>query len=179
MIFTETKLTGAYIIHIERLEDDRGFFGRAWCKREFESKGLNPSLVQMNVGFSKRKGTLRGVHYQKAPWAEAKLVRCTMGAVYDVIVDLRPDSPTYKQWIGIELTQDNRAMLYAPEGFAHGYQSLRDESEIYYQTTQFYSPDCAWGVRYNDPMFQIAWPMEVTVISERDKTWPDYCDRGE
>ena len=179
MIFAETTLADAYIIDLVKIEDKRGFFARAWCQREFEAHGLSPNMVQMNVGFSYKRGTLRGMHYQKVPWAEAKLVRCTMGAIYDVVVDLRPDSPSYKQWIGVELTCDNRRMLYVPEGFAHGYQALTDESEMYYQTTQFYAPEFASGVRYNDPTFQILWPLEVTAISETDKTWRDYCDKGE
>lgn len=174
MIFTETKLKGAYIIDVKRIEDQRGFFGRSWCQAEFQTHALNPEFVQANVGFSLKRGTLRGLHYQKAPKAEAKFVRCTMGAIYDVIVDLRPDSPTHKQWIGAELTQENRRMLYVPEGFAHGYQTLTDQAEMYYQTSQFYAPELAVGVRYDDVAFNISWPLPVEVISEGDKKWPDY-----
>jgi dTDP-4-dehydrorhamnose 3,5-epimerase len=174
MIFTETKLKGAYIIDIKRIEDQRGFFGRAWCQEEFEAHNLNPHAVQMNVGFSIKKGTLRGMHFQKAPWEEAKLARCTLGAIYDVIIDLRPDSPTHKQWLGVELSADNHRMLYIPEGCAHGYQTLTDNAEMYYLTTQFYAAEFAAGVRYNDPAFGIVWPIPVEVISEKDEIWPDY-----
>jgi dTDP-4-dehydrorhamnose 3,5-epimerase len=174
MILYETALKDAYIIDIERLEDNRGFFARSWCNKEFAAHGLNMGLVQSNIGFSKKRGTLRGMHYQVAPCEETKLVRCTMGAIYDVILDLRRDSPTYKQWIGVELTADNRKMLYIPEGFAHGYQALVDKTEIVYQASQFYAPECARGVRYNDPTFDIQWPMSVQVISDTDKSWPDY-----
>lgn len=174
MIFTETKLPGAFIIDLDRKVDERGFFARVWCQEEFAAHGLSTKLVQMNVGFSKRQGTLRGLHFQRPPRAEAKLMRCTRGAIYDVIVDLRPASPTHQHWVGVELTQDNGRMLYAPEGFAHGYQTLTDEAEMYYQTTQFFAPDFATGVRFDDPAFGIRWPAEVTVISSSDRNWPDY-----
>jgi dTDP-4-dehydrorhamnose 3,5-epimerase len=174
MIFRETRLQGAYLLDLERREDDRGFFARAWCGKEFEAHGLIPRFVQVNVGFSAKKGTLRGMHYQIEPFREAKVVRCTMGAVYDVIVDLRQGSPTFRQWIGEELTSGNRRMLYVPEGFAHGYQTLADDAEITYQTTQFYAPECARGVRYDDPAFDIRWPLSVERISEADRSWPDF-----
>jgi dTDP-4-dehydrorhamnose 3,5-epimerase len=174
MIFTTTALQGAYIVELERREDQRGFFARAWCQQEFEAHGLNPCIVQANLAFSPRRGTLRGLHYQLAPCEEAKLVRCTRGAVYDVIVDLRPGSPTHRRWIGVELTADNRRMLYVPEGFAHGYLTLVDESEVFYQTSQFYAPACARGVRYDDPAFGIAWPIEIAMISDADQNWPAY-----
>lgn len=174
MIFTETKLAGAYVIEIEPKSDQRGFFARGWCKEEFQAHGLNPDLAQLNLGFSHTRGTLRGMHYQKAPRAEVKVVRCTFGAIYDVIIDLRLDSPTHKQWLGIELTQDNHKMLYVPEGFAHGYLTLADGTETYYQTSQFYSREHATGVRYNDPAFAIEWPIPITVISEQDQNWLDY-----
>jgi dTDP-4-dehydrorhamnose 3,5-epimerase len=174
MIFTETRLKGAYSVDIERREDQRGFFARGWCAEEFEAHDLNPRMVQSNIGFSIKKGTLRGMHYQVQPEAEAKLVRCTTGAIYDVIVDLRPDSPTHKQWIGVELTADNRRMLYIPEGFAHGYQTLADDTEMYYQTSQFYAPASARGVRYDDPAFGIVWPLQVALISNADQAWPGY-----
>lgn len=131
----------------------------------------------MNVAFSRKQGTIRGIHYQKSPWQEAKLVRCTNGAIYDVIIDLRLGSPTHKQWIGVELTEENGRMLYAPEGFAHGYQTLQDNTEMYYQTTQFYAPESAKGVRFDDPVFCILWPTEITVISEQDRGWPDYSNQ--
>jgi len=174
MIFTETKLKSAYIIDINKIEDDRGFFARGWCKKEFEEHGLNPNLAQLNIGYSHKRGTLRGMHYQRAPREEAKLVRCTKGAIYDVIIDLRRDSPTHLQWIGVDLTEENRRMLYAPEGFAHGYQTLSDNTEIYYQTTQFYAPELATGVRYDDPAFGILWPVSIDVISNQDRNWPTY-----
>ena len=174
MVFTETKLPGVFILDLELKQDERGFFARAWCQEEFEAHGLNTKLVQMNVGFSTRQGTLRGLHFQRDPWAEAKLVRCTMGAIFDVVVDLRPGSPTSRQWFGIELSQANRRMLYSPEGFAHGYQALTDNAEMYYLTTQFFAPDYATGVRYDDPAFGIVWPTNVTVISPKDRSWADY-----
>jgi dTDP-4-dehydrorhamnose 3,5-epimerase len=178
MIFTETKLKGAFIIDIKRIEDDRGFFARAWCQNEFKAYSLNTNMVQMNVAFSHKRGTIRGMHYQKSPWQEAKLVRCTNGAIYDLIIDLRRDSPTHKQWIGVELTEENRRMLYAPEGFAHGYQTLEDNTEMYYQTTQFYAPEFARGVRFDDPVFGIVWPIEIAVISQQDREWPDYSNQN-
>ncbi len=174
MIFTETKLKGVYVVEIKRIEDHRGFFGRAFCQNEFKAQGLNPMMVQMNVGFSHKKGTWRGLHFQRAPWAEAKFIRCTQGAIYDISVDLRPDSPTHKQWIGVELTAENRKMVYVSEGFAHGYLALADNSEMYYQTTQFYAPEFATGIRYNDPAFGITLPIPVEVISEQDLKWADY-----
>ena len=174
MIFTETAIKGGYLVDIARHEDHRGFFARAWCRREFEAHGLNPDLAQINVGHSHKKGTLRGLHFQTAPHQEAKLARCTMGAIYDVMVDLRPDSPTYLQWFGVELSAQNRRMLYVPEGCAHGYQTLADGTEMLYQTSDFYAPAQALGVRYDDPAFAIVWPLDVTVISDADKNWPSY-----
>jgi dTDP-4-dehydrorhamnose 3,5-epimerase len=176
MLFQETKLKGAYILDLERREDHRGFFARSWCMKEFEDHGLNSQFVQINVGFSVKKGTLRGMHYQIEPYQEVKVVRCTMGAIYDVIVDLRRNSPTYKQWIGFELTSENRRMIYVPEGFAHGYQTLKDNTEIYYPTSQFFAPEFAHGNRYNDPSFGIKWPVPVECISESDRSWPDFVD---
>lgn len=174
MIFTETKLPGAYLIDIEKREDQRGFFARAWCQQEFEAHGLVPRVVQTNISFNKCQGTLRGMHYQAAPYAETKLVRCTRGAIYDVIIDLRPDSPTYKQWLGVELTAENYRMLYVPEGFAHGFQTLADNVEVTYQVSQFYTPQAEGGLRYNDPAFGIEWPVQVQVISDKDQNWPDF-----
>jgi dTDP-4-dehydrorhamnose 3,5-epimerase len=174
MIFIETNLRGAYLIEPEKLEDKRGFFARSFCVKEFKKHGLNPRLVQCNISFNAKEGTLRGMHYQKAPCAEAKLVRCTRGALHDVIVDLRPDSPTFKVHFGIQLDESNRLMLYIPEGFAHGFITMKDNSEIFYQMSEFYSPQHAAGFRWNDPSFGIQWPTEIQVISERDRTYPDF-----
>jgi dTDP-4-dehydrorhamnose 3,5-epimerase len=176
MIFTETKLKGAFIIDIEKREDERGFFARAWCQKELEAHSLNLQWIQANLAFSKKRGTLRGLHYQIAPYEEAKLMRCIRGAIYDVIVDLRPESPTYMQWLGVELTADNHRMLYIPEGFAHGYQSLADDTEVFYPVSQFYTPGSERGVCWNDPAFGIEWPVTKNLIlSEKDKSWPDYA----
>lgn len=176
MTFQETKLRGVFYIQVERKPDDRGFFARAWCHKEFQEQGLNANLVQCSLSFNARQGTLRGMHYQAEPYPETKLVRCTMGAIYDVVVDLRPGSPTYKQWIGAALTAANRDMLYIPAGCGHGFLTLEDESEVFYQMSEFYHPDLSCGVRWNDPAFQIAWPGEVKVISERDRTYPDITE---
>ena len=176
MIFNRTKLEGAYIIEIEKHGDERGFFSRSWCNKELEDHGLNSKMVQANIGFSLKKGTLRGLHFQMPPYQEVKVVRCTMGAIFDVIVDLRPDSPTYKQWVSVELNSENRKMIYVPEGFAQGYVTLTDNTEMCYNTSQFYAPDFARGVRYDDPSFSIKLPIDVTVISKADKSWPDYED---
>lgn len=164
------------MIEPERLEDERGFFARAWCQREFESHGLSPRLVQCDISFNTKKGTLRGMHYQVAPHEEAKLVRCTMGAIYDVIINLRPDLPTFKQWVAVELTANNRRMLYVPEGFAHGFQTLVDHTEVSYQMTEFYHPESARGVRWDDPAFAIEWPLADPILSEKDRTYPDFTD---
>ena len=175
MIFKETKLKGAFVIEIEKREDERGFFARAWCKKEFEDHGLNAQLVQANIAFSRKKGTLRGMHYQAPPYEEGKLIRCIKGEVFDVIIDLRPDSLTYKEWFGLQLTSDNYKMLYVPAGFAHGYQTLDDNTEVFYPASQFYSPESERGVRWDDPAFGIEWPeTDNLVMSEKDKTWPDY-----
>jgi dTDP-4-dehydrorhamnose 3,5-epimerase len=175
MIFKETKLKGAFIIEIEKLADERGFFGRAWCQKEFEAHHLVSHFVQCNNAFSKQKGTLRGLHYQASPHQEVKLMRCIRGAVYDVIVDLRPDSQTYLQWLGVELTQDNYRMLYVPEEFAHGYQTLTDDTEVFYPTSQFYAPQSERGVRWDDPAFGIEWPItQSVIISDKDRSWSDY-----
>ena len=173
MIFTETKLKGAFVIEIKKLADDRGFFGRSWCRREMEEHGLNGNVVNMNTSLTKYRGTLRGLHFQLPPNAEAKMIRCTRGSVYDIIVDLRPDSPTFRQWYGEELTADNHKMLYSPEGFAQGFITLEDNTEITYLTTDFYAPAAAKGVRWNDPAFNIKLPLNPVVISDQDKTWPD------
>jgi dTDP-4-dehydrorhamnose 3,5-epimerase len=175
MIFTETELKGVFIIEPEKLEDERGFFARTWDSQEFEAHGLSPHLAQCNVSFNTKKGTLRGMHYQSAPYEEAKLVRCTRGAIYDVTIDLRPDSPTFKQWTATELTVENHRMLYASEGFAHGFQILEDDTEVFYQMSEFYHPESARGVRWDDPAFGIAWPLEVSTISARDRQYPDFA----
>ncbi len=174
MIFTETQLPDAYVIDAERHADHRGFFARLWCQRELEERGLNTRVAQVNAGFTLRQGGLRGVHFQLAPRREVKIVRCTRGALFDVILDLRPESPTHKRWVGVELTADSRRMVYVPEGCAHGYQALVDNTEMYYQTSEFYAPELARGVRYDDPAFGIAWPLPVTSISDADRSWPDF-----
>lgn len=174
MIFRETRLRGVFEIQLDMKRDERGFFARTWCREEFEAHGLNPRLVQCSISFNASKGTLRGVHYQDPPYAETKLVRCAHGAIYDVVLDLRPESPTFTQWIAAVLTADNRNMIYIPEGCAHGFLTLEDGSEVFYQMSQFYNASSARGVRWNDPTFQIAWPGRVEVISERDRTYPDF-----
>jgi dTDP-4-dehydrorhamnose 3,5-epimerase len=174
MIFRETKLKSAYVIELERMADERGFFARSWCQEEFERHGLLPRIVQANVSYNHRAGTLRGLHYQIAPHRESKLVRCTRGAIYDVIVDLRVGSPTYYDWLGVELSQENRTMLFVPEGFAHGFQTLVDATEVTYQVSEFYTPGAERGVRYNDSAFNVRWPLTVTVISSKDASWPDF-----
>lgn len=174
MIYHKTSLSGACLIDLELHRDDRGFFARSWCVREFAEHGLNPTLVQCNVSYNRQKGTLRGMHYQEAPFAEAKLVRCVRGALYDVIIDLRPDSPTFKHHFGAELTAENRRALYVPEGFAHGFLTLQDDTEVFYQMSQFYSAEHSRGLRWNDPAFGICWPAEVAVISERDRQYADF-----
>ena len=174
MIFTETELSGAFIIEAEQLEDERGFFARTWCQREFEAHGINAQLAQCNVSFNKKKGTLRGMHYQTSPHEEAKLVRCTMGAIFDVIIDLRRQSPTFKKWVAVDLNERNRRMLYVPEGFAHGFQTLEDNTEVFYQMSEFYAPEHARGVRWNDPAFQISWPEAEPLVSPRDQQYADF-----
>jgi dTDP-4-dehydrorhamnose 3,5-epimerase len=174
MIFTETTLAGAFIIEPERIEDERGFFARTWCQREFAARGLTSRLAQCNISFNTNAGTLRGMHYQADPYGEVKLVRCTMGAIHDVIIDLRPESPMFTQHVAVVLSARNRAMLYIPEGFAHGFLTLEDNTEVFYQMSALYAPAHARGVRWNDPAFAIAWPMEVRVIAERDRTYPDF-----
>ncbi len=175
MKFSETSLKGAFVIEIEPMEDERGFFSRMICAREFEAHGLNPRFVQSNISFNRRKGTLRGMHFQECPHEEEKLVRCTRGVIYDVIVDLRKDSPTHKQWFSVELSDRNRRMLYIPKGLAHGFLTLTDDVEINYHHTVFYHPESARGVRWDDPAFGIEWPdISVRTISNADQSWPDY-----
>jgi dTDP-4-dehydrorhamnose 3,5-epimerase len=172
--FHETKLQGLFEIHPEPQSDERGFFARTWCQKEFQDHGLNRNLAQCSISFNTQRGTLRGMHYQAAPYAETKLVRCTKGSIYDVVVDLRPQSPTFKEWFAVVLTSESRNMVYIPEQCAHGFLTLEDATEIVYQMSQFYSPESARGVRWNDPAFQIQWPAEVSVISERDRMYPDF-----
>ena len=175
MKFTETKLKGAFVIELEPIEDDRGFFARSWCQKEFAEHGLNPNLVQCNISFNRQRGTLRGMHYQAKPNEEAKLVRCTKGAIYDVIIDIRPESPTFKQWVAVELTAENRKMLYIPEGMAHGFQTLVDDTEVFYQMSEFYHPESARGIRWDDPMFRIDWVFDNSIISPKDRNYNEFA----
>jgi dTDP-4-dehydrorhamnose 3,5-epimerase len=172
--FVPTSLAGAFIVDLEPQSDERGFFARAWCQREFEKRGLNPRVAQCNISHNLRKGTWRGMHYQAAPHEEAKLVRCTKGSICDVIVDLRPDSPSFKKYLAVTLSAENRKMLYIPEKFAHGFLTLEDDTEVFYQMSEFYAPESARGFRWNDPSFGIRLPLEVAVISERDRGYPDF-----
>ena len=172
MHFTETNIAGAKTVDPTPHQDDRGRFMRAWCAKEFTENGINFVPVQANMGFSVRKGTTRGMHYQIAPALEAKLVRCTRGAIFDVVLDLRPSSPSFGKWFGTELNEQNGRMLYLPEGCGHGYQTLQDDTEMHYMASAYYTPEMARGVRFDDPAFQIRWPLDVTVISEQDRTWP-------
>jgi dTDP-4-dehydrorhamnose 3,5-epimerase len=174
MIFQETKLAGVFEIQIEAKADERGFFARTWCRQEFEGHGLNARLAQCSVSFNTRKGTLRGMHYQAAPFPERKLVRCTQGSLYDVVLDLREQSPTFKQWVGVTLDAEKRNMVYVAEGCAHGFITLEAETEICYQISEFFKPELSRGVRWNDEAFNIGWPVPVEVISERDRTYPDF-----
>ena len=168
MIFTETELKGAFIIDIERREDLRGFFARAFCQNDFTQHGLKPVVAQANIAFNHKKGTVRGMHFQFPPAAETKLVRCTRGAILDIIVDLRPESPTYLHHIAVELNEDNYRALYVPERFAHGYQALRDQTDTSYQVGEFYTPGAEGGLLYNDPRLGLEWPLPVSVISDKD-----------
>ncbi len=174
MIFTPTALSGAFVIELEKREDERGYFARSFCADEFSRHGLEPKVVQCNISFNKSRGTLRGMHFQQAPYAEVRLVRCTRGAVHDVIIDLRRNSPTFKQSFAVDLTPDNGKMLYVPQGFAHGFLTLADNTEVFYQMSEFYHPESAGGVRYNDAAFGIQWPEEVKVIAEKDTAYPDF-----
>ena len=174
MIFTETKLKGAFLVEPELMKDERGFFARSFCENEFKEHGLKSRVLQCNLSFNGAKGTLRGMHYQISPFAEAKLVSCTRGAVYDVIIDLRPDSSTYCQWFAAELTAENYRMLYIPEGFAHGFQTLTENTMVFYQMYEFYHPEAARGVRWDDPTFAIKWPLTARNITKKDRTYPDF-----
>ena len=174
MKIVPTELPEAKLVELERIEDERGFFARSFCARDFQAEGLDPCVAQCNVSYNRRRGTLRGMHFQRAPYAEAKLVRCTRGGIYDVIVDLRPDSPSFRRWLAVELTDENRRALYVPPGFAHGFQTLADDCEVFYQMSEFYVPDAATGVRWNDPAFAIAWPIANPILSPRDAAYPDF-----
>jgi dTDP-4-dehydrorhamnose 3,5-epimerase len=174
--FTETKLPGVYLIDVEPIGDERGFFARTWARDEFAARGISVEIAQCNLSGNARAGTLRGMHYQAPPHAEVKLVRCTRGALYDVALDLRPDSPTYKKWVAAELTAENRRAFSIPEGCAHGFQTLADDTEVFYQISAPYVPDAARGVRWDDPAFGIEWPLPVSVISERDAQYASFSD---
>ena len=178
MIFTATALPEVYILDVERLSDERGFFARTYCADELRDHGLELPVAQCSVSFNAAAGTLRGMHYQRAPFGEVKLVRCTMGAIFDVVIDLRADSPTRNAWVAYELTAENRRMLYIPEGCAHGFLTLTDRTEVYYQISERYHPEAAAGVRWNDPAFGVAWPAQPAVISARDASYPDYRPGG-
>ncbi|MGH8760473.1 MAG: dTDP-4-dehydrorhamnose 3,5-epimerase [Burkholderiales bacterium] len=171
MIFTETKLKGAYVLDVERREDTRGFFARVFCQKEFADHGLKPIIAQANIAYNRTRGTLRGMHFQYPPFAETKLVRCTRGAILDIIVDLRPDSPTYLQHVEVELTADNHRALYVPERFAHGYQVLEDRTETSYQVGEFYAPGTEGGLRYDDPRLGLRWPLPIGEMSDKDRQW--------
>ena len=174
MRFLPGQLRGVFRVEMERLQDERGYFARSWCVREAEAHGLNPRLVQCNVSFNRRRGTLRGMHFQVAPCREAKLVRCTRGWIADVVVDLRPESPTYKRWEAFQLSDQNGTALYIPEGFAHGFQTLADDTEVYYQMSEFHSEEHARGLRWNDPAFGINWPLPDPILSPKDAAYPDF-----
>lgn len=175
MIFTETKLKGAFVVDVSRREDDRGFFARTYCHNEFKEHGMVPEVVQANMSTNKVKGTFRGMHYQMDPYQETKLIRCIKGALYDVIIDLRADSPTYKDWIGVELTEGNQRALFVPKDFAHGFVTLVDDTTAFYMVSQFYTPGAESGIRWNDPSFKIAWPIEPRLISQKDSNWDDFA----
>jgi dTDP-4-dehydrorhamnose 3,5-epimerase len=174
MTFGATVLPGVYVVNLQKLEDERGFFARSWCQNEFEAQGLSSKTVQCNISFNKIRGTLRGLHYQRRPHTEAKMVRCTQGAIYDVVIDIRSSSPTFKQWIAVELTSDNHRMLYIPEGLAHGFQTLTDNAEVFYQMSEFHSSESARGFRYDDTAFAVTWPLPVSKISPQDLAWPRF-----
>lgn len=174
MKFTETKLPGVFKIDLDKIQDTRGFFARYFCKKEFAEQGLKTKIVQINNSFNTAKGTLRGIHYQAAPYGEVKIVRCFSGALYDVVIDLRIGSPTYLQWLGVELSAANRTMLYIPKGFGHAFITLEHNTEALYLVTEYYTPGHEGGIRWNDPLFNIRWPLEPTIISEKDADWPNF-----
>ena len=174
MIFRETSLAGVFEVHLEPTPDERGFFARSWCHQEFQENGLNAELVQCSLSYSSHSGTLRGLHYQADPHPECKLVRCTQGAIHEVVVDLRPHSATFKQWISVTLSAANRRMIFVPHGCAHGFMTLADETEVFYQMSEFYVPEASCGVRWNDPAFGIDWPFDSPIINDRDANYPDF-----
>lgn len=174
MRFTKTKLPGVVLIDLKTIEDERGFFARYFCKREYAEQGLDNEIVQINNSFNLKRGTLRGMHYQSAPCGEVKVVRCIAGALYDVVIDLRRGSPTYLQWLGVELTAKNRTMLYVPKGFGHGFMTTADNTEALYLVTEYYTPGHEGGIRWDDPRFAIRWPFPPQVVSEKDGSWPDF-----
>lgn len=174
MIFKETELKGAYIIESEPLKDERGYFARTYCQNDFRQNGLELTIAQCDVSYNRQKGTLRGLHYQSAPHEEAKLVSCTRGAMYDVIVDIREQSPTYCRWLAVELTEQNHKMLYIPKGFAHGFQTLADDTRVYYQMSEYYHPELARGIRWNDSAFSIKWPVKISIMAAKDHQFPDF-----
>lgn len=176
MKFTETQIPGAYLIDIEPAEDERGFFARSYCRKEFLAHGLSFEIVQSNISFNKKKGTLRGMHFQAAPFEEAKIVRCSRGAIYDVLLDLRPQSKTRKQWAAFELTEENGRMLYIPEGVAHGFQTLVDGTEVFYEMSEYFHPEAARGIRFDDPAFQIVWPVDDKIVSLKDRSYVCFTD---
>lgn len=176
MRFTPTRLQDAALIALEPRTDERGMFARTFCKHEFAAAGLETEFVQQNMSVSKRKGTLRGMHFQRPPFSEVKLVRCLRGAIHDVIIDIRPESPTFRQWQGFDLSEDNQLTLYVPRGFAHGFVTLTDEATVTYLVSAPYSPQAEGGVRWNDPAFAIAWPIEPVTMSDKDRAWPDFTD---
>ena len=178
MIFTKTALSGATIVEMERREDTRGYFGRTYCELEFAAHGLPTRMVQTNMSLTRRAGSLRGMHYQLAPHAEDKLVRCVQGAIWDAIVDIRPESPTYCQWIGVELSEANGRMLLVPQGFVHGFVTLTDDAAVTYQVSTFYAPQSERGARYDDPAFAIDWPVPVLDMSDKDRSWPAFAAQG-
>ena len=178
MIFRQLELPGVYVLEPQKKADSRGFFARTYCRQELEDHGLDPTVVQCNVSVNQRKGTVRGMHWQAAPHEEIKLVRCTGGAMYDVVLDLRPDSPTFKKHVGVELTRENRFALYIPAGCAHGFQTLEDETEVFYQMSEFYYPESARGVRWNDPSFDISWPLPISIIADKDLAFADFASEG-
>lgn len=171
MLFKETIISGVYIIELEKKYDERGFFARTWCKNEFKEQGLESELAQCNLSYNKKCGTLRGMHYQIAPYGETKLVSCISGAIYDVIIDLRKESPTYEKWYSVELTAENGLMLYIPKGIAHGFQTLKDKTSVFYQMSEFYHPESARGIRWDDVKFNIKWPIAEKIISEKDQSY--------
>jgi dTDP-4-dehydrorhamnose 3,5-epimerase len=174
MIFTATRIDGAALIDLEPRADERGFFARTWCRRELSEHGLDPDIAQESLSYNRRRGTIRGLHFQRPPHEETKIIGCSRGGIFDVIVDLRPGSPTFRQWQGFELTAENRRALCVPKGVAHGFQTLSDDAEVHYRISAFHAPEAADGYRYDDPAFAIAWPLPVSVIAERDLKWPAF-----